>query len=492
MTTRPAPSRAAVIAKLQSLLPTLDGEIKAKRASASNSKANTRKRVQEAQHAENEAQRLERLRAAIVGLAQEEVPPILAGFTTRKQIEALLTKQQMPTVTTVNVHLAELLALARRRKVGLAATLSLGDKMLMASKSPTATDAERLGRLTDDQIDPFRALAEAVLVLPEGKHKGRDEAEQEERFGRRCAESIREDAAEVGRFRAVGIRTFAQFHEAKAALQALAAGNVVSTDTPEMAAKRAERELVGMKIPGFFPTPIPLAKRLVEEAGLRELFAENPALRVLEPSAGAGSIALAIREVGVEPEVVERSSTLRDILAKKNFKLVGDDIMTFTPSAPYDAILMNPPFEDGQDSAHVRRAYDMLKPGGVLVAIMSAGTFNEGSALKRNRDFQQWVQGPAGGRVVALPEGAFKTSAVPTGVATVLLTLHKKGVAARAQAPSAAPRQEAPAPAARPATAAAPAPAARPATAAAGLATKRFQSYEITGKGTATATKEAK
>src|SRR3546814_19124442 len=40
--------------------------------------------------------------------------------------------------------------------------------------------------------------------------------------------------------------------------------------------------------------------------------------------------------------------------------------------APFDAVIMNPPFDRGRDCDHVRHALAFLKPGGVLVAIMSA------------------------------------------------------------------------------------------------------------------------
>jgi hypothetical protein len=93
------------------------------------------------------------------------------------------------------------------------------------------------------------------------------------------------------------------------------------------------------------------------------------------------------------------------------------------PAAPiYDAALMNPPFERGQDCEHVRHAWGFVKPGGALVAIMGAGV------MFRNQrpysEFREWAES-LGGEFVEIPAGAFKESG--TGVATVMLTLYKEG-----------------------------------------------------------------
>ena len=90
----------------------------------------------------------------------------------------------------------------------------------------------------------------------------------------------------------------------------------------------------------------------------------------------------------------------------------------------FDKVLMNPPFEKGQDTKHVRHAYRMLKTGGRLVAIMGEGSFfrNDGNA----RDFREWLD-EAGGWSEKLPEGSFKgTGEVSqTGAATRLVVIHK-------------------------------------------------------------------
>ena len=37
-----------------------------------------------------------------------------------------------------------------------------------------------------------------------------------------------------------------------------------------------------------------------------------------------------------------------------------------------DRVVLNPPFSDGRAELHLRTAYDVLKPGGRLVAVMPA------------------------------------------------------------------------------------------------------------------------
>ena len=79
---------------------------------------------------------------------------------------------------------------------------------------------------------------------------------------------------------------------------------------------------------------------------------------------------------------------------------------------------MNPPFENGQDIDHVRHAFGMLRPGGILVAIMSPGPFFRSD--RKAAAFREWFDA-MGGERRDLPAGAFRESG--TGVATVLVTV---------------------------------------------------------------------
>lgn len=179
----------------------------------------------------------------------------------------------------------------------------------------------------------------------------------------------------------------------------------------------AERALIGSKIPGFFPTPQSLAARMADLADIRS------GMTVLEPSAGTGRLADAVAQRGAKVEAVETASSLRDILTKKGHNIIGSDFNEVPIAQRYDRVVMNPPFEKGQDIAHVRRAYDMLKPGGKMVAIMGEGGFFRSD--KQAVGFREWLS-EVGGQAEKLPEGTFKES--NTGVNTRLVTITKPGV----------------------------------------------------------------
>ena len=183
--------------------------------------------------------------------------------------------------------------------------------------------------------------------------------------------------------------------------------------------EKAERDLIGVQIPGFFPTPEPVINTLLDKA---EIEADH---RVLEPSAGKGDIAEKLREiVGADNLAInELSLTLRDILRKKGFEGVEGDFFDRKVEEKYDRIVMNPPFEKGADIDHVSRAFDMLKPGGRLVSIMGEGVFSrQGKKEKAFREFLELHDA----EIEKLPEGAFKSSFRSTGVATRVVTIDKE------------------------------------------------------------------
>jgi hypothetical protein len=177
-----------------------------------------------------------------------------------------------------------------------------------------------------------------------------------------------------------------------------------------------ERKLIGLDIPGYFPTPREIVERMVAEADI------EPGMTVLEPSAGKGNIADVIREMvpGAELACIELQWMLTEILGLKGHRVIGDDFMRHTGA--WDRIIMNPPFERGQDIEHVQHAYEQLKPGGRLVSIMSSGVFFRKD--RKAEGFRAWLD-EVGGWGYPLPEGAFYTSERPTGVSTYLVIVDK-------------------------------------------------------------------
>lgn len=223
-----------------------------------------------------------------------------------------------------------------------------------------------------------------------------------------------------------GIDTEEKYQQAKTDLENLGKEEV-GPPIAEREIKRVERELIGTKIPGYFPTP-----RAVTEKAL-ELAKIEPGESVLEPSAGKGNMADVIREKHPDADLntIEVNSRLLEVLELKEHAVIfEDDFIDFNPveddiehSDGYDKIVMNPPFEKFQDVDHVKHAYEIaLKPGGRLVAIMSEGPFFRTD--KKAQEFRAWLD-DVGGSNEKLPVGSFKSSERPTGVATRMVVINK-------------------------------------------------------------------
>lgn len=174
-----------------------------------------------------------------------------------------------------------------------------------------------------------------------------------------------------------------------------------------------------MKIDGYFPTPAPLVAEMIEAAKLPD----GPC-DVMEPEAGSAAILDAIKAAAPSANLIafEHHVSLRAVLEAKGYTLTGADFMESDPALKVDRVLMNPPFERGQDMAHVRRAFDHLRPGGRLVAILSPGPFFRQDA--KAVAFREWFEA-LGGERRDIAAGAFKDSG--TGVATVMVTLDREG-----------------------------------------------------------------
>lgn len=164
----------------------------------------------------------------------------------------------------------------------------------------------------------------------------------------------------------------------------------------------------------LFPTPEAVADEMLLEANLQS------GQDVLDPEGGTGALLRAVRSAlgdEVNLTAVEINHALcghlrqRDTAAKvicRDFLTCGDELGKF------DKILMNPPFANGQDIAHIKHARKFLKPNGKIIAICAAGPRQKAELLPLVEE--------CGGTWRDLPANSFASS--HTGVNTILLTLH--------------------------------------------------------------------
>ena len=156
---------------------------------------------------------------------------------------------------------------------------------------------------------------------------------------------------------------------------------------------------------GFFETPSDIVSKMISVAGVKSGDV------VLEPSAGMGAIAKHIKAVGADVVCVEKNEKRAGVLSEMGYTVKNVDFLEIKPEKKYNAVVMNPPFEELQDVSHVMHAYNFLKKGGCLVSIMGESAFFRSDT--KAQSFREWLE-LVGGYSEKLPEGSFKESG--TGV----------------------------------------------------------------------------
>lgn len=175
---------------------------------------------------------------------------------------------------------------------------------------------------------------------------------------------------------------------------------------------------------GFFETPPALADRV---AGLADLAAGQ---HVLEPSAGMGRLVEAADRAtpGLDVTMFEVQEKLARGLELRypgrlvyfaDFLSYGRNDAAVSGLRSVDRVVMNPPFARQQDIDHVARAFSLLRPGGRLVAVMSAGvTFRRN---KKTGDFRDLVATARFSRFEPLLPNAFAESGTNVNACVLVL-----------------------------------------------------------------------
>ena len=140
--------------------------------------------------------------------------------------------------------------------------------------------------------------------------------------------------------------------------------------------------------------------------------------------AAASIAAVRIVAFDINPDVMDKVADMRVAVGASGARLtvVIGDFLTIKQDPVFDAVLMNPPFQNAQDMAHVTHAWGFVKPGGVLVAIMWPAW--QAAKTKTAEAFREIVASAAASDVEDIEAGTFED----TAVRTIMLTMHKAGL----------------------------------------------------------------
>ena len=174
---------------------------------------------------------------------------------------------------------------------------------------------------------------------------------------------------------------------------------------------------------GAFMSSEAVAARVMNHASI------NKGERVLEPNAGTGILAKAARDHGADVTCIEiQPGMAHELRVLHGFQSVlqGDFLRTDPAQFElFDVIVMNPPFDRGRDCDHVTHALKFLRPGGRLIAVMSARA--EYGEDKRHKAFHRIIDQCrpcyGNGKWWDLPPGSFAHAG--TNVNTVVLAIRK-------------------------------------------------------------------
>lgn len=189
-------------------------------------------------------------------------------------------------------------------------------------------------------------------------------------------------------------------------------GFVFQEDPTELLAAVANGEQRNLKKEfQFFPTPVLVAHEMVDMVPyIEEHF------KILEPSAGDGALIKALINgastmpsgLNIKVDCFELMELNRMKLSKiEGANLIGEDFLQCDLKDAYDIIIANPPFTKNQDIDHIRKMYEVCKPGGIIITL-SSPSWMLGSQ-KKQKEFHQWLTS-IGASITEIDAGAFKDS----------------------------------------------------------------------------------
>lgn len=136
----------------------------------------------------------------------------------------------------------------------------------------------------------------------------------------------------------------------------------------------------------FYPTPADAVDHLLDGLPIK------PGDRVLEPQAGIGNIVRPLLARGAHVDAVEIHPGRADVLhgiGHPHLHVACANFLTLPADPVYDFCLCNPPFSGTHWMKQVRHAWDFVKPGGILRAILPASA--EVNETPANLKFRAWA-----------------------------------------------------------------------------------------------------
>ncbi|MBY3789589.1 hypothetical protein HPQ32_14280 [Photobacterium carnosum] len=395
-------------------------------------KENTSKRMREADHAREQADKdiatAKTFRAIAQGIKNGTIK-YLSKLTAKTQLETLQSMQGLARWEASRQGLDHLIYKDNMGHVHWKKDAPISEKVALVKYPFSEINRENLITIANKMVETkgFVMIGKRILKIERQKTEritklNIDNADTRKIIAFAKANDMLGDLSDsFNRLQKLGVTTPAMLRTALIELDSVTQQGVKKDESSAKLASM-ERDLKRKVIANrnafvdFFPTPETIATDIADLANI------EPGMSVLEPSAGHGMLADAALKAGGEVQTVEMAGDLIDILEAKGHKVEGGDFMEYQPDQMYDRIVMNPPFSNDMDIDHVQHAYEMLKPGGRMVAIVSSMAGNRQN--KKNKAFREWLDDLAAEEQM-LPDDAFKASLNPTSVSTKTLVIEK-------------------------------------------------------------------
>lgn len=136
----------------------------------------------------------------------------------------------------------------------------------------------------------------------------------------------------------------------------------------------------------FYPTPQSVIDYILEfsEASPEHFSHYDRPVRILEPSAGRGNLAIALRDkylsLGIDVDItcVELDPVNAVYLREEGFHVIQDDFLTLDKDTlgEFDIVVMNPPFNGSECADHVFHAQSFLPKYRFVVAVLPTTLFS--------------------------------------------------------------------------------------------------------------------